>query len=68
MIDEPKSFPADKVEEIVRFLRSIVRYHILCKLGFSEDFALRRMGWNNESAHELLSIMHIPIGEEKINV
>ena len=68
VIDEQKSFPADKVEEIVHFLRSIVRYHILCKLGFSEDFALRRMGWSNESAHELLSIMHIPIGEEKINV
>lgn len=68
VIDEQKAFQADKVEEIVRFLRSIVRYHILCKLGFSEDFALRRMGWSKESSRELFSLMHIPIGEEKINV
>ena len=66
--DEPKSFPADNAEEVVRFLRSLVRYHILCKLGFSEDFALRRMGWSADSSRELCSLIHQPIGEEKINV
>ena len=68
VIDEPKSFPADKVDEIVHFLRSIVRYHILRKLGFSEDFALRRMGWSKESSGELFSLIHVPIGKETINV
>lgn len=68
VVDEPKSFPADKVEEVIWFLRSLVRYHILRKLGFSEDFALRRMGWSKDNSRELFSLIHVPIGEEKINV
>ena len=68
VIDKPKSFLTDKVEEVVCFLRSLVRYHILRKLGFSEDFALRRMGWSRESSRELFSLIYMPIGEEKINV
>ena len=68
VIDKSKSFPADKVEEVVCFLCSLVRYHILRKLGFSEDFALRRMGWSRESSRELFSLIYMPIGEEKINV
>ena len=68
VIDKPKSFPADKIEDVVYFLRSLVRYHMLRKLGFSEDFALRRMGWSADSSRELYSLIHQPIGEEKINV
>ena len=68
VIDKPKSFPADKIEDVVCFLRYLVRYHILRKLGFSEGFALRRMGWSKDSSRELCSLIHQPIGEEEINV
>ena len=68
LLDEPKSFKGKDVEEVARFLQQLVRYHILKYLGFSERFALHRMGWSSESSRELFALKHTPIGKEKINV
>ena len=68
LADKPKSFDEEKVESVSEFLKQLVRFHILKVLGFSENFALRRMGWNEESSHELFALKHTPIGKEKINV
>ena len=68
IVDRAKAMTPEKVEDVSRFLRSLVRFYILKKLGFSEKFALRRMGWSDENMHELFSLKHRPIGEEKIDV
>lgn len=68
LADKLKSFDEVKVESVAEFLKQLVRFHILKVLGFSEKFALRRMGWNEESSHELFALKHTPIGKEKINV
>ena len=68
IIDKKKSFEDDKIEDVVRFLRSLVRYHILRKLGFSENFALRRMGVSKASFSEVYSLIHKPIGTETIEI
>ena len=68
LADKPKSFDEAKVERVSEFLKQLVRFHILKVLGFSENFALRRMGWNKESSRELFALKHTPIGKEKIDV
>jgi len=68
IVDKPKSFTNDELDKVSHFLRSLVKYHILKQLGFSERFALRRMGWSSESSKEIFALKTTPIGKEKIYV